>query len=641
MTGKDRKSAEPRPGRWKRRLAWVLGSGCVVAACVAIRYYWGAEPASAEPQEAIAEEGPRAPAASRTIPRPTSASPGPTQKVAALVNGEQITRQELAQECLRHYGKEVLESLANKYLIVIECRRRGISVSQEEVNVEVERWAKRFGLPQDRWLKMLKEERGIGPAQYASDIIWPMLALRKLAGDRLAATAEELTAEYETRYGAAVKARLIMTTDAQKAAKVRAAAAANPASFGDLAKEYSDDTASASLKGLIQPIRKHAGNKQIEQAAFGLKDGEVSEVMQIANQYVILQRESLIPAREVRLDQVRTQLEEAVRDRKLRDVSAKVFQDLQKKATIINVLNDPQLSRQYPGVAAQINGNNVSVLELSEQCIQRHGEEVLEGAINRRLIEQACKRQNVQVSEADLDQEIARAAMAMLRAKADGSPDVEGWLKMVTEQQGVSLEVYRRDSVWPSVALKKLVGEKAQVNDEDLKRGYEANYGPRVRCRAVVLDNFRRAQQVWDTARKNPSAESFGDLAEKYSIEASSRALRGQVPPIQKHGGQPMLEKEAFGLQPGQISGIIQLEQDKYAILLCEGYTVPEKVEFAAVRELIYEDVHEKKLRVAMGQYFQRLQDEATIDNYLGGTSRAPKQADVKAAARPAKTPKR
>jgi parvulin-like peptidyl-prolyl isomerase len=430
-----------------------------------------------------------------------------------------------------------------------------------------------------------------------------------------------------------------MTTDAQKAQKVQAAAAANPAAFGDLAKEYSEDPASASLKGLIQPIRKHVGNKQIEQAAFSLADGGVSEVMKIGTQYAILQRESLTPAREVRLEQAQAQLEEAVRDRKQREVAAKVFQELQKKATIVNVMSDPQLARQYPGVAAQINGNNVSVLELSERCIERHGEQVLEGTINRRLIEQACKKQNVAVSEADLDQEIARAAAAMLRSKADGSPDVEGWLKMATEQQGVSSDVYRRDSVWPSVALKKLVGEKARVTEDDLKRGYEANYGPRVRCRAIILDNLRRAQQVWETARKNPGVESFGDLAEKHSIEASSKALRGQVPPIQKHGGQPILEKEAFALEPGRISGIIQLEQEKYAILLCEGFTVPTKVEFAAVRDLIYEDVQEKKLRVAMGDYFHRLQDEATLDNFLTGTSRAPKRAEeANAAARPAKT---
>jgi parvulin-like peptidyl-prolyl isomerase len=553
----------------------------------------------------------------------------------AVVNGEQITRQELAEECLRYHGQDVLESLVNKYLIVLECQRLGLGVTQEEVNHEMQRLPKQYGVPLEQWMQMLKEERGIAPAQYASDIIWPMLALRKIAGNRLQISREELLAEYETQYGPAVKARLIVCSEKAKAEKLRAAAAAQPSEFGNLAREHSEDPTSASVKGLIQPIRRHAGNREIEQAAFALNDGEVSQVLEIGSQYVILQRESLFPARNVPLAQAQGQLEENVRQRKLREVSGTIFQELQKKATVVNVMNDPQLSRQYPGVAAQINGNNVTLSELAERCIERHGEQALDAMIHRRLIEQACKKRNVTVSSADLDKEIAEAAEAMLRPKADGSPDVESWIKMVTEQQKVSEEVYRRASVWPVVALKKLVGE-TQVTEDDLRRGYEANYGARVRCRAIVLNNSRRAQQVWELARKNPDPEYFGDLAEKYSIESSSRALRGQVPPIQKYGGQPELEKEAFSLKPGQLSGIVPVGPDKCVILLCEEHTVPKQVDFAEVRELIRQDVHEKKLRLAMGEYFQRLQDEASIENFLSGARHSPKRADGEKTAQPA-----
>ena len=109
----------------------------------------------------------------------------------------------------------------------------------------------------------------------------------------------------------------------------------------------------------------------------------------------------------------------------------------------------------------------------------------------------------------------------MLRALPDGSPDVKGFLKMVARKQGVSVAVYRHDAVWPSVALRKLVRDKIEVTDEDMRNGYEANYGPRVRCRAIMLDQLRRAQQVWEMARKQPTAEHFGELAEQYSIEGS------------------------------------------------------------------------------------------------------------------------
>ncbi|HND54000.1 MAG TPA: hypothetical protein PLV92_16430, partial [Pirellulaceae bacterium] len=39
-------------------------------------------------------------------------------KVMAVVNGEQITRQDLAREAVLRYGQEVLESMVNKHLIL-------------------------------------------------------------------------------------------------------------------------------------------------------------------------------------------------------------------------------------------------------------------------------------------------------------------------------------------------------------------------------------------------------------------------------------------------------------------------------------------------------------------------------------------
>ena len=51
----------------------------------------------------------------------------------------------------------------------------------------------------------------------------------------------------------------------------------------------------------------------------------------------------------------------------------------------------------------------------------------------------------------------------------------------------------------------------------------------------------------------NSEAEShsqklLGIFAEQYSVDPTSKALRGEVPPIQKYSGQPALEREAFAL---------------------------------------------------------------------------------------------
>lgn len=617
----------PHNAKWygsnrRVRIGMILGSLGVLVAVMAIRYYWDADSAHAQTT------------ADRSTARSTNAASTEDPKAAttarakldlvATVNGEKISREDLARECLRHYGKEVLESLVNKCLIRQECERQGLVVTEKEVSDEVERMAKRFGLPIEQWYKMLKQERGINPAQYASDIIWPMLALRKLAGERLKVTPAELEEAYETQFGPAVKARLIAVKDLDKAKELHAKAVADPGQFGNLAKKYSEDTPSASDNGCIPQIHKNAGHKEIEQVAFSMKDGEISPVIQVAGQCVILKREEGIPARNVDREKVTPRLEKMIEERKLHVVAHDVFRELQSRAKLEDYFNSNDPAKRDSGVALVLNGHNLTVRELAEECITRHGEEVLEGTINRRLLEQACKKQGVQVTKEDEDAEIRRAAAVSVAPKPDGSPDVEAWLKQATKDQGISETVYRHDSVWPSVALRKLANGDVQITEEDIDKGFEANYGPRVRCLAIVLDDLRRAQEVWALARKDPSPKNFGDLAEQYSIEAGSKKLRGEVPPIQKHRGQPVLEKEAFALAAGELSGIIQAD-DKFVILFCEGRTDPIQVDKTAVRKLLEDYIREEKLRIAMSKCFQQLQDHAAIDNYLAGTSQEPK----------------
>ena len=194
---------------------------------------------------------------------------------------------------------------------------------------------------------------------------------------------------------------------------------------------------------------------------------------------------------------------------------------------------------------------------------------------------------------------------------------------MATEEQNLTKEQYLRDSVWPSAALKKLTGSTIQVADDDIHKGFVANYGERVRCRAIVLGNMRRAQEVWAKARQNPSLDYFGDLADQYSIEPQSKALRGEVPPIRRNGGQPQLENVAFEMAADELSGIIQLG-DKFVILKCEGRTEPVKVKNQEVRDILHQDIFEKKLRIAMNDKFTEIHDKARIDNYLAGTTQSP-----------------
>jgi len=571
--------------------------------------------------------------------RPTAIT-NPDLKVVALVNGEQLTRQDLARECVRRYGKEVLESMINKHLILQACQKRGITITQQDVEDEIGRIARKFNLATDRWLQLLQEERNVSPAEYRREIIWPTLALRTLASDKIQVSEAEIQKAFESEYGPIVRARLISVSSRKKADDLHKKALANPAEFNNLAKDSSED-ASASVMGLIPPIRRHVGEAELERVAFSLKPGQISPVISVASMHVILKCEEQMEGTYLggeRLKQVRAQLADRIRDQKMRTASGEFFKKLQEEAKVVNVLNSEALQQQHPGAAALINNQPVTMRQLAEECIQRHGTMVLDGEINRVILQQELKKRNAAIGDADIDFEVARAAESYGYIKKDGTPDVEAWLKHVTENDGGTVELYVRDAVWPSAALKKIVGTTAKVTPEDLQKGFEANFGERVEALAIVLGNQRQAQQVWEMARDNPTENFFGELAHQYSIEPSSRANYGKVPPLRRHGGQPLLEEQAFMLKLGEMSSIVSLG-DKFIILRCTGRTkqiVPEMT--PEVRTELERDIAEKKLRTAMAKEFDRLKEGAQVDNFLAGTSQSGKRTAAKGG-RPSSTP--
>ncbi len=624
MSRTDTQAIGARTTRFFRRLAVFIGGVSVIAVCVAVRYWMGTASVSAQrPQHRATTAG--RPAAASTATVPTAPKP------VATVNGEQISRAELANECFRYYGKDVLSSLVHKNLVAQFCQQRGITVDSAEVKAEIDRMAERFGAPTDAFLEMLQKERDITPRQYARDIIWPSLALRKIAAQDITVSSEEVLKAYQTQFGAAVQTRLIALPDLDTARDIRAQAVANQEDFGNLAKRHSIDTASASAKGRIQPIRRHTGDPGIEQVAFNLQEGAISKVIQVGNQYVILKCEKHIPPRNVRLEgRVQKLLEDAVRDKKLRGVADKVFDDLKTKSRIEIIYNNPQKRRAQPNVAAVINGQPLSINALADECIARHGKEVLAGMISRKVVERACRQHKVTFTDADVDAEIERAALSMGKATADGRPDVEAWLKEITEEHEISRDIYIRNEVIPSVKLKKLVGARVKVTEEDLRKGFEANFGPVVRCLAIVLNSHQRANEVFNMANKNRTPENFADLAEQFSFDASTRIMRGEIPPIRRHGGRPLLEKEAFSLNADDpLSAIVQVA-DRFVILYFLALEEPaEPVPLEDVRDSIYREIHEKKLRVAMAREFSRLYQSASIVNELAGTSQSPKKNNI------------
>ena len=551
--------------------------------------------------------------------------------VMAEVNGEKVYKKQIMAEAARQHANEILDAKIKLLLIETACQQHNITVSRAEEDAEILKMAQAFGLESKDWLSTILEERGMSPEIYRSDIIRPLLAIRKLAGARLQVSEAEISREFESNYGPSVQVRQIVHNSRPELEKIRAGVVANPDSFASEAKKSSIDKTSAAYGGMIRPIRRNQSpeTEMIEKVVFALNEKEISNIVDLPNgNYMILKCEQKFDRMNVNMKEVRDSLIVKIRDRKTRAVSEEVFSELQTNAKIVNVMGDPNLSQKYPKTAAVVNGVEITMNDLYESCLQRYGETVLDEYISILILAQECKKRNIPITEADLDNEIAERAAMEVPLRPDRTPNVDLWLNTQAKFQNVPIETIRNNTVRPLVMLKKLAIAGVQVTEEDIMKGFEASHGPRVRVLAIFTDNMRRATQLWEQASKVNDQEYFADLAAKYSIHSPSKALRGEIKPIQKYGGMPSLEEHAFKLQPAEISEIIQLGPEEFVILYCLGQTKPVVTNIDDVRDMIRDDIFQKKLQLEMQKYLENLYGRCTITNYLTGEIRLARQPD-------------
>jgi foldase protein PrsA len=276
----------------------------------------------------------------------------------AIVNGQSISRQQLADECVARKGKEILDLLVNRTLIEQALRSRKLEVNATEIDQAIQNVATRFGISREKWLATLEKERGITPVQYARDLIYPDLALRKLCAGRVQVTSKDMQDAFEAQYGDRIRCRMIMVDKQNAGMEIWEELKKTPDRFAKLAEDRSVDPGSRSLGGLLaQPITRHSIPQHLSDSAFRElvdgdpkdrdpshkpKDGDFTALIQVGESaWVILRREELIPGNkniDPKDERVRKQTYEMIYEVKLKDAMGVVFQELLKAAAIENKL---------------------------------------------------------------------------------------------------------------------------------------------------------------------------------------------------------------------------------------------------------------------------------------------------------------
>jgi peptidyl-prolyl cis-trans isomerase C len=242
---------------------------------------------------------------------PARPLPSPLPDVVARVNGQAIhlksilplakaelklSRDEEKVDALPRVLRSALERYIGRELMLQEAMRRGLQGDDASVEQAYNEVRLRHPDEQD-WVDNLRGQ-GFDPASFRTELRI-QAALARLGADEAAKAAPVTDEEAEVYYNThqaelrldEVTVRHILfgllpsATHEQKGGQ-RARAANSLArirkgeKLADLAKELSDDRASRDKGGELPPFRRGQTDPAFEAAAFALKPGEVSEVVE-------------------------------------------------------------------------------------------------------------------------------------------------------------------------------------------------------------------------------------------------------------------------------------------------------------------------------------------------------------------------
>lgn len=268
-------------------------------------------------------------------------------------------------------------------------------------------------------------------------------------------------------------------------------------------------------------------------------------------------------------------------------------------------------------VVAYLYNDKVPVTreELGEYLIARFGSERLEFMINRKIVEMECRKYNISATNQEVETRFQQDL------KSFGTPITEQeFVNSILRRFGKTLYEWKEDVIRPKLMMEKLVKSTVTITEKDVREGFEARYGPKVECRMIVFDKgmFKVATQVWDNARKGRAF--FLDEARKQFIPNLAQT-EGKVPAIHQHFGDKQIEETAFRLKEGDVSGILEMKDGTYVILLCEKHQPANpSVRLENVRQELTREMFELRVAQKIPEKFAELRKGATVRVVLDNT---------------------
>ncbi|WP_025640730.1 peptidylprolyl isomerase [Schnuerera ultunensis] len=264
--------------------------------------------------------------------------------------------------------------------------------------------------------------------------------------------------------------------------------------------------------------------------------------------------------------------------------------------------------KKEENVVALVGGERITKDELYDFLVKANGQGALDSLIVNKIILLESEKQNIQISEDEIKEQIDKMVETI-----GGQEAYESAL----QYYGFSEDELRKD-IEMNLYLTKLLEPEIPITDEEMKDYFKENKDSfnqmeEVKASHILVETEETALEVKEKLSKG---ESFEELAKEYSTDTSNSQQGGDLGFFGRGRMVTEFEETAFSLGIGEVSDPVKTDFG-YHIIKVEDKKEAKEANYEESKDKIKEILFQEKFQGAYDTWIQNKLEEYEIQTFL------------------------